>query len=194
MLALARWAAAIVAVAAVSGDRRQNPDPGAGEHRGHVPHLAGDVVLADEVDVEGCRHRRFPGADDVVEQGVGRRAGCRSSWSRRRPGACTGTTGRPIAWAAAAHTASRSSPVIAGTQVSVDEHRRWPQPLGRLQHGVVELAFAAEDDVVLRQVAGDPASVQLAARWRRCPALPRSCRDSRSGRGRRAPRRRSAPG
>ena len=106
-----------IGVAGVTGDRREDADADASEEWADLPDLAGNVVFAQEIDVEGGRNLRFAGP---------------MTWSRSaspasllpkffdpaKPGAVTGMTGVANRFAASAQTASTCSPDRAGTQVT----------------------------------------------------------------------------
>jgi hypothetical protein len=58
-----------LAVAAIAGDLGQDADPQLVKQRQDIPQLAGNVVLADEVNVAGSGVLRGGGADNIVQQG-----------------------------------------------------------------------------------------------------------------------------
>ena len=52
----------------IPGDARQHPDARLNQKRFQEPEVAGDVVLADKIDIVMGRDRRFAGPDHVFEQ------------------------------------------------------------------------------------------------------------------------------
>ncbi len=159
-------------VAGIPADARQHPDTECCQHRGDVPQLAGDVVLADQVHIVGGGERRFDRADHVFQQG---------------------RTGEAVAEVLAAGESGRVHrddrhlghgrrrrahrvDVVADHRRDaggVHEDRGWMVASGGLDDGVVETLFPAEHHLLFTDVGGEAAPVQCRTGREAAPTVPR---------------------
>ena len=158
-------------IAAIAGDPCLDADAQGIEQGLHRPEFAGDVVLADQVDGRTGRRFRRAGADHVIEEGLA-------------ADAVAEVLAAPVA--GAVHRDHRQLQVPGGGLADgvdvladqggdaggVDEDRRRGVLACDRLDGLAQFRLSAEDDVVLAQVGGEAATVQMGARGEAAAGAP----------------------
>ena len=160
-----------VGKAAVAGDRREDTNADAFEKGLYLPQLAGDIVLAEHVDVARAGGGGLAGADDVIEQRLA------AQFVAEVLGA--GETGR-------VDGNHRLAEIFGGAganldQVVADQRRNTGlvnedggrvEALDNFADGAIELLFSAVDDVEFLQIGGHADAIQHRAGAETVPAIP----------------------
>ncbi len=151
-----------VGKAGVAADAGEDADAEPVEDRQHPPKVPGDVVFADQIDVVVGELLRFGGPDDMLEEHLAGQTvadvlvadetgGIHRNY---RHGNLLGRRRADLFQVIADH---------GGNAGGIDEDRLGLVAGAQVEDGVVELLLPAEDDVVVHDVGGEAAAVELGA-------------------------------
>ena len=157
----------------VAADAGQDADPEPFEQRLHPPQVAGDVVLADQVDVVVGGDRGLRRPDDVFQQDLPRQPVADVLVADEPRGVDRDHRHRNLfrrGLADRLHVVPRHG----GDAGRVDEDRLRLVAVARseLEDGAVELLLASEHHVVFEHLGGEAAAVEQGAAGARPPVVP----------------------
>ena len=148
----------------IAAEAGEDLDPQPVEERQHPPEVAGDVVLADQVDRVFAENRRLGRADHVLEHDLARQAVADVLVADKAGGVDRDNRNGDLF---AGGLADRLH-IVAGHGgdaggIDEDRLRLLPVAFRQVENRLVELLLAAEDDVVLQHLGGKAAPVELGA-------------------------------